>query len=56
MCKFVSEKIKDVSEISDKLNTLAEIEDVIDRSCTVIFIDAKTKRDAYALFQVLNDN
>ena len=55
MCKFVSEKIKDVSEISDKLNTLADIEDVIDRSCTVIFIDAKTKNDAYALFQVLND-
>jgi len=55
MCKFVSEKIKDVNDVSDKLNILADIEDVIDRSCTVIFIDAKTKKDAYALFQVLND-
>lgn len=55
MCKFVNEKINDANDVSDKLNILADIEDVIDRSCTVIFIDAKTKRDAYALFQVLND-
>jgi hypothetical protein len=55
MCKFVSKKINNINDISDKLNILADIEDVIDRSCTVIFIDAKTKKDAYALFQVLND-
>ena len=55
MCQFVYEKVKAVNDISDKLNILADIEDVIDRSCTVIFIDAKTKKDAYALFQVLND-
>lgn len=55
MCKFVNEKINAANDVSDKLNILADIEDVIDRSCTVIFIDAKTKKDAYALFQVLND-
>ena len=55
MCQFVYEKVIAVNDISDKLNILADIEDVIDRSCTVIFIDAKTKKDAYALFQVLND-
>lgn len=55
MNKFVSEKINGANDLSDKLNILADIEEVIDRSCTVIFIDSKTKKDAYALFQVLND-
>lgn len=53
--QFVLCKVNSVDSVSDKLNILADIEDVIDRNCTVIFIDAKTKRDAYALFQVLND-
>lgn len=53
--QFVTCKISSITEVADKLNILADIEDVIDRSCTVIFIDAKTKKDAYALFQVLND-
>ena len=47
MRQFVYEKVKAVNDISDKLNILADIEDVIDRSCTVIFIDAKTKKDCF---------
>ncbi|MFR3728285.1 DUF262 domain-containing protein [Lacrimispora sp.] len=53
--RFVAENVSQSDDVSEKLNMLAAIEEVIDRSCTVIFIDAKTKKDAYALFQVLND-
>lgn len=55
MVCFVTAKVNKAESVSESLNILADIEDVIDRSCTVIFIDAKTKKDAYALFQVLND-
>lgn len=51
---FVTKQIEAV-DINEKINVLADIEDAIDKCCTIIFIDAKTKRDAYALFQVLND-
>ena len=55
LCAFVTRKIDEESDVYEKINVLADIEDVIDKYCTIIFIDAKTKRDAYALFQVLND-
>ena len=52
---FVSRSVDEQVDFNEKINVLADIEDVIDKCCTIIFIDAKTKRDAYALFQVLND-
>ncbi len=52
---FVSRSADERADCNEKINVLADIEDVIDKCCTIIFIDAKTKRDAYALFQVLND-
>lgn len=52
---FVNKLVKDEFDINEKISVLGNIEDAIDKSCTIIFIDAKTKRDAYALFQVLND-
>ena len=53
--RFVQGMIGLKDTIDDKLTLLGDILNVIHSSCTVIFIDTKTKKDAYSLFQVLND-
>ena len=44
-----------LSNISDKLDVLESIGKIVDQDCTVIHIVTYNKKDAYRLFQVLND-
>ncbi len=53
--KYVENCLKQCSENDQKLDFLADMEDVVHNNCCIIFIDTKTKNDAYILFQVLNN-
>lgn len=55
LVSFVCKRMLGAETIADKLNALADVEDTLDTGCTIIFIDTKTTKDAYTLFQVLND-
>ena len=44
-----------LSDISEKLDVLERIGKIVDEDCTVIHIVTYNKKDAYKLFQVLND-
>jgi hypothetical protein len=52
--KFLT-TITDLPNISDKLDALKRIEEILDEDFTVIHMITETKKVAYRLFQVLND-
>jgi hypothetical protein len=57
--KVIGDKIKEIitplPTIAEKLDALKRFEEVLDEDCTVIHIVTDSKREAYRLFQVLND-
>lgn len=53
--KKIDSYLAPLSDISDKLDVLERIEEIVDKDCTVIHIVTYNKKDAYRLFQVLND-
>lgn len=55
LSEYVATQVNSCDEASTKIDVLGKIIEVIDKKCTIIFIDTKTKKDAYSLFQVLND-
>lgn len=55
LTRYVNQKIDLISTVDDKIDAIAQIEKLIHKNCTIIFIDSKTRESAYKLFQVLND-
>jgi uncharacterized protein with ParB-like and HNH nuclease domain len=57
--KVIGEKIKEIitplRTVAKKLDALKRFEEALDEDCTVIHIVTDSKREAYRLFQVLND-
>ena len=52
---FIEDCLSLADDSDQKLDVLSDIENIIHKNCTIIFIDAKTRNSAYKLFQVLND-
>ena len=55
LAKYVEKGVSEMESNENKMDFLAEVEDIIHNNCCIIFIDTKTKKDAFVLFQVLND-
>jgi len=55
LTKYVEKGLNVFSTYDQKLDFLADLEDIVHNNCCIIFIDTKTKKDAFILFQVLND-
>lgn len=55
LVKYVEKELNVLTNDDQKLDFLASVEDIIHNNCCIIFIDTKTKKDAFILFQVLND-
>lgn len=55
LVKYVENGVSKMDSDEKKLDFLAGVEDIIHNNCCIIFIDTKTKKDAFVLFQVLND-
>lgn len=53
--EYVKSELNACSSDSEKMDVLAEIEQIVQMSCTVIFMDCDSRESAYKLFQVLND-
>lgn len=53
--EYISSKVEAATNLEEKLDILKIIEDILDESFTVIHMMTESKRDAYRLFQVLND-
>lgn len=53
--KYVHSELDKCATITEKIDKLANIENVLHTSSTVIFMDCDSRESAYKLFQVLND-
>jgi hypothetical protein len=53
--EFLQNIVEPLASVSDKLDALRRIEEVLNEDFTVIHMITKTKKVAYRLFQVLND-
>lgn len=53
--RYVVQKLDKCSDLSEKIDLLLQIEQILKSNCTVIFMDCDTRTSAYKLFQVLND-
>ena len=53
--QYVTRKLDECSDLSDKIDLLLQVEQILKANCTVIFMDCDTRASAYKLFQVLND-
>ena len=52
---YIHSELEKCSSDLQKMDVLSEIEQIIQTSCTVIFMDCDSRDSAYKLFQVLND-
>lgn len=53
--QYVKQKLDACTDLSDKIDLLAQLEQLLKANCTVIFMDCDSRASAYKLFQVLND-
>ena len=53
--QYLNKKLDACTDLLDKIDLLARLEQILKTNCTVIFMDCDSRASAYKLFQVLND-